>query len=125
MKKEKREEDIKMKEFKRKINLEQNESMKRRKLASSLSEESLSTRSHGSTICGEAACKKVRTDNCFLKEVNKKVTVAAALAYRQLLCTQAFCQYTQIFLLNGEYKSKKKLYTFIYQLLPRFISVFD
>ena len=34
-------------------------------------------------------------------------------------------KFSQLFLLNGEFESTEKLYTFIYQLLPRFISVFN
>ena len=142
LKKEKRLKDMEMKEFKRKRKDQINESKKRMKLAPSLAEEFKNvdrnrksmkhtealyqpSRAHGSTLCGEEACKKRQIENYYLKDVDSKITVAAALAYRQLLCTRAFCKFTQLFLLNGDFKSNKKLYAFIYQLLPRFISVFD
>ena len=142
LKKEKRLKDMEIKEFKRKRKDEKNESIKRRKLAPSLSDELknvdrnrksmkltealyLPSKAHGSTSCSEEACKKRQIENYRLKDVDSKITIAAALAYRQLLCTRAFCKFTQLFLVNGDFKSNKKLYTFIYQLLPRFISVFD
>ena len=85
----------------------------------------LPSRAHGSTSCIEEACKKRQIENYRLKDVDSKITIAAALAYRQLLCTRAFCKFTQHFLINGDFENKKKLYIFLYQLLPRFISVFD
>ena len=53
------------------------------------------------------------------------MTVAAAMAYRQMLCSRAFCQYTQHFFVNGDFQNQKKLFIFLYQVVPRFVSVFD
>ena len=141
--KEIREEKKKLKpeEFKRKRKETQNETSKRMKLASSFrSEHKNADRSRkpigfiealplhhgkGNTSCGEEVCKNRYIESCRLREVDRSVTIAAAFSYRQLLCTQAFCKFTQKFLMNGDFENTKKLYAFLYQLLPRFISVFN
>jgi hypothetical protein len=118
-----------------------NETSRKRKLAPSLSSEYRNVNKNrrpigmtdalpvhhgkGRSSCDQEVCKNRFNDNCHLREVDVKITVAAALAYRQLLCTQAFCKYSQDFLLNGEHGSTKKLYAFLFQCLPRFISVFN
>jgi hypothetical protein len=79
----------------------------------------------GNTSCGEEVCKNRYIESCRLIAVDSSVTIAAALSYRQLLCTQAFCKFSQKFLMNGDFGNTKKLYAFLYQLLPRFISVFN
>ena len=83
------------------------------------------SRSQGSTTCKQDICKKRMMDNYRLKDMDKKVTIAAALSYRQMLCLRAFCLYTQHFFANEDFKSQKKLALFLYQLVPRFVSVLD
>jgi hypothetical protein len=41
-----------------------------------------------------------------------------------MLCTLAFCKYTQNFLEKSDFHDTTKLFTYIYQLLPRYISAF-
>jgi hypothetical protein len=132
---------LKSEEFKRKRKETETEPSKKRKLASSFaSEHRNADRSRrpiglidalpvhhgkGRTSCGEEVCKNRYNENCHLREVDKKVTIAAAMSYRQLLCTQAFCKYSKNCLMNGEYGSTRKLYAILYQCLPRFISFFN
>jgi hypothetical protein len=78
----------------------------------------------GSIQCDKEACKNRQNENFRLKEVDSKVTIAAALAYRQMLCTLAFCKFSQNFLIKADFQNTTKLYTFLYQLLPRYISAF-
>jgi hypothetical protein len=140
-KKLKSDKKIKTDDYKRKRGLEKVEVSKRRKLEGSflgelksveknrksieLIDAPLSASVKGRSIrCDKKACNDRQNENYVLKEIDEKVTIAAALAYRQMLCTLAFCKYTQNFLEKSDFHDTTKLFTYIYQLLPRYISAF-
>ena len=132
---------LQQREFKRSRILAVEASAKRRKLNIGFAEEyrnvdksrktlqyteaiPLLKKSRGNKSCGGAACESIKDENYFLKEQDQLATVASALAFRQLLCAQAFCNYSMHFLYKSDFKSRRKMYKFLYEILPRYISAF-
>ena len=140
-KKQEKEAAFQRKEHKRKRTLEVEASSKRRKSDTGYAEEYRNMeknrrslqyteaiperkRSRGNKSCGGAACESIKDENYFLKEQDECSTVASAVAFRQLLCAQAFCNYSMHFLYQSDFKSRRKMYKFLYEILPRYISAF-
>ena len=84
----------------------------------------LLTKSRGGKKCGKE-CEDIREENYTLLENERYIMVASALVYRQFLCAQAFCNYAMQFLYQKDFKSRQKMYKFLYQILPRFITAFE
>ena len=139
-KKQAKETASQQKEYKRLRNIALEVSAKRRKLNTGLAEEfrnvdrsrktlqyteaiPLTKKSRGNKSCG-AACESIKDENYYLKEQEQLATVASALAFRQLLCAQAFCNYSMHFLYKSDFKSRQKMYKFLYEILPRYITAF-
>ena len=77
-------------------------------------------------------CENIREENYRLSTENSRLSddagyimVASALSYRQYLCAQAFCNYSLQYLYENDFRSKRKMYKFIYCILPRFVSAFQ
>ena len=85
--------------------------------------DNLTTKSRGKK-CGKE-CEDIREENYRLSANEGYVMVASALTYRQFLCAQAFCNYSLQYLYEKNFKSRRKMYKFLYCILPRFVTAFQ
>ena len=74
--------------------------------------------------CGKE-CEDIREENYRLSSDAGYIMVASALTYRQFLCAQAFCNYSLQYLYENNFKSRRKMYKFLYCILPRFVTAFQ
>ena len=97
---------------------------KNRKTMMFTSADPLFTKSRGGKKCGKE-CEDIREENYNLLVNERYVMVASALVYRQFLCSQAFCNYALQYLYEKNFRSRQKMYKFLYSILPRFITAFE
>ena len=74
--------------------------------------------------CSSFICEGVKFQNDRLLKRDKQMVIALGICYRQLVCSQIFCQYVTPYLLDKDSFQGIQMYEFVARILPSYVKIF-